>query len=208
MTIENVALFKDVSFFLHPVLLEVHSVISELMCEVMEAMGYVKIHVVHHTSMATLPKTAVKQQQDPESAPAPPIVKLPMADEKGKIPKMWKKDGETHAVSLVRSFEEKFVTVDKHNKPRNVFSPLRMWTRELRAANNITDSNFTNWCKVYYYVRKIKANQDPTTISDNFTKLRKLATDHNPATARTDKEKVVWWEEACAVANDKLSSHE
>jgi hypothetical protein len=164
----QVATFKDVTFFTHPRDLSVvFSVINDEMRKLVMERGYVEIHPVHYTDISSLPRTVASTNESVDSAWNERLAPSTLTVSEGqKYPTLWKKGKEeTTAAAIVRAVEERLVDEDK----QRVWSPYRLWTPEARKGKK--DSKFTKYLQAYFYIRDIDSEKRPEEITLGLTAM-------------------------------------
>jgi len=171
--VKTCATFENVSFFLDPSDGSFHSVKDSAMRAAMLQRGFGEVKPTHHTAMITLPRTNPYGSVMGSVPTAPRALSLPargLLQGKQKIPALWRSSpDETAASAIARAFEEKVVD---NSRPQDVYSPYKLWTKQARADHGIVDSNFTNYCKIYYTVRKLRNGKSVGDIHDKMKALR------------------------------------
>jgi hypothetical protein len=95
----------------------------------------------------------------------------------------------TFAATVVEQFEDKIVDV----KANEVYSPLRLWTKDARKGQKIP-SSFHNRLNCYYAIKKFYANEDPSELTVSAKDLiRKARQD----TSDTREPNADFWFDAC-----------
>lgn len=177
VVLEQVALFKDVFFFVNPFTNKVTSVSTEAMRDEMVRRGFRQILVDHITDPSCLPDPPRQEVPDVtrlcDRLP-PSTLKLPRGGGKNFVPKLcFKTDDETHATAVVRAYEEKVVDETKNE----VCSPIRMWsTNALKNHNLGGDSKLTQRRKAYWTIKKMRLPPSAINLkqSEIFSKCNEI----------------------------------
>lgn len=150
------------------------SVPNMALAGVMVRKGYKIVHVTHLPGDETRLPPALEEvtrdtAPDVELHPAPSMLKLPdkvmPIEQGGSAP--------TAAAQIVEQFEIK-VLWRQPNGSVVVYSPMRLWTKQARKANNFLSTQrqpFGVRCMIYYYIRTVLREQ-PALVTLSFDKLR------------------------------------
>jgi hypothetical protein len=178
VTVRLAPTFEKNSFFVDPSSLHIYSCADTAIERRLEALGFQRAAVTHLTgpsSLLLLPKLAAASNEATESeileAAAPTILLLP----RGQQPHLWKPNGRTTAENVVHAFEQKVYD----SAAKIIYSPYRLWTKEARDQfGTKATSMLTKYCQIYYTVRHIKKDLEPSAIKESMNPLINLAVQH------------------------------
>ena len=156
-----------------------HISVPERHRQLMEERSFVVFEVNHFTTLSEseLPQAAETAPVAPPSDDAPTELTLPtVAELDKKLPRLYQANrDESVATQLVRAFEEKVVVQDSRGNTKVVYSPYRLWTKELAKVD---PPAFTNRCKAYYAFMKLlqESEGSPADIKESQNSLTKKGT--------------------------------
>jgi hypothetical protein len=164
VTIKLAPTFEKNAFFVDPSNFHIYSCADTTIESRLEALGFQRTAVTHLTGpcdLLELPKLAAASTTTEEEileASAPIVLSLPC----GQQPHLWKLSGKITAENVVHAFDVKVYDSEK----KIIFSPYRLWTKEARDqfGTKVT-SMLTKYCQIYYTVRHLKKEMDPSTIN-------------------------------------------